>query len=531
MMPEWNYPLVYENTRAVIEKFYDLEKDSIQVALLGTSHANCGVSPMKIYEQEKITSYNFGTSAQARTISLFFLKELFQTQKPAVVVWDASNLFYDSSIEDQEEKSYWHVFDSVPLSRNKLELISSYAANRCSGYSAGDPETSMLKTWLSILVPFYQYHTRWDELNERDIVKQKTSGYFEFGYSMLSQIMPGLLTDDMNAAVDVMNENSELRRTSYENGIYSVERSPADPLYPEQSVSEENMELLREMAQICTENGSQLLLVNVPVSYNPVHYPTAWTKQRTQAAWAAAEKVGVEFLDLLYNSDLRIDWTLDSFDGGKHLNFLGAEKVSTYLAHYLKERYALPPQENAAYDDALERYQKAAAVAKLHMGTSLQGYLNTLRENERQFVVCIATCNDTRTGLNDEDIQSLKDLGLQTDFMAMEFQDSFLALIDGGRVLYESVCNRTQTYAATLFDGTALEMVSAGWYSENRASIQIDESEYAINNRGLNFVVYDKETHMVVDSSVFDTYIADHSVIKGDGLNMLGEFKLRLMAQ
>ena len=47
---------------------------------------------------------------------------------------------------------------------------------------------------------------------------------------------------------------------------------------------------------------------------------------------------------------------------------------------------------------------------------------------------------------------------------------------------------------------------SAGMEVGNSCSIKINDKEYAINNRGLNIVVYDIIYHFVIDSVCFDTY-------------------------
>ena len=39
--------------------------------------------------------------------------------------------------------------------------------------------------------------------------------------------------------------------------------------------------------------------------------------------------------------DIGLDWNTDTKDGGDHMNSAGAEKVSAYLADYLKDNYEL----------------------------------------------------------------------------------------------------------------------------------------------------------------------------------------------
>ena len=79
-------------TNRVLSGFFALENDTAEVLFLGTSHMGSGVSPMKIYEDTGIVSYNLATSGQPLECSYFLLKEAFKTQSPKVVFLDAGRI-------------------------------------------------------------------------------------------------------------------------------------------------------------------------------------------------------------------------------------------------------------------------------------------------------------------------------------------------------------------------------------------------------------------------------------------------------
>ena len=55
---------VQKNSILEFEQFEKLEKNSLDVALIGTSHIGCGYLPMEAFEQYGVTSYVFPTAEQ-----------------------------------------------------------------------------------------------------------------------------------------------------------------------------------------------------------------------------------------------------------------------------------------------------------------------------------------------------------------------------------------------------------------------------------------------------------------------------------
>ena len=76
-----------------------------------------------------------------------------------------------------------------------------------------------------------------------------------------------------------------------------------------------------------------------------------------------AGEFGLAYLDLnLLQDEVPIDWETDTKDGGDHMNAWGAEKVSAYLAQYLKEQYGLTDHRKeegyADWEAALKLYEE-----------------------------------------------------------------------------------------------------------------------------------------------------------------------------
>ena len=123
-----------------------------------------------------------------------------------------------------------------------------------------------------------------------------------------------------------------------------------------EEISEENLEYLDKIKKFCEENGISFLLVSAPS-------PDCWNYARHNAVENWATENNIDFLDLnLMCDELEIDWSKDTRDGGNHLNYFGATKVSKHLSKYLFEKYDLEDHRGDEYyshwDKSYENYAK-----------------------------------------------------------------------------------------------------------------------------------------------------------------------------
>ena len=115
---------------------------------------------------------------------------------------------------------------------------------------------------------------------------------------------------------------------------------------------------LDEFDCLCKENNIQLVLVYVPTAYS-------WNLERHDWMEEYATTHSLPFLDLnSYPNRFQIDWKNDTRDGGTHLNFSGAKRVTLYLGDYLHQHYTLPDHRAdpafSQWDRSYEAYLKMA---------------------------------------------------------------------------------------------------------------------------------------------------------------------------
>lgn len=119
----------------------------------------------------------------------------------------------------------------------------------------------------------------------------------------------------------------------YEGGAYmhaSEERKSMD------ADAEKYLLLMKEY---CESHGAKLVLVSSPS-------PKNWTYAKHNSVSDWAQENAVTYEDLNLNDALGIDWASDTKDGGDHLNFEGAKKVSAYVGNWLSEAYGLNDKRN-----------------------------------------------------------------------------------------------------------------------------------------------------------------------------------------
>lgn len=124
----------------------------------------------------------------------------------------------------------------------------------------------------------------------------------------------------------------------YTGGEWMKASKVCDEIYPC------NLDYIQKMNRLAQENGAKLIFVSTPA-------PVCQTYERHNAVAGLARDLGTDYIDLNLEADqLGINWLTDTRDGGNHLNYEGARKVSSYLGRVLSSKYFLPDhREDESY--------------------------------------------------------------------------------------------------------------------------------------------------------------------------------------
>lgn len=187
----------------------------------------------------------------------------------------------------------------------------------------------MLSHTMEELLPYLRYHDRWKQLQPEDwgtspsydhIVENK--GYLYFTKSVAAS------TEGYMA--------------------------PSEEVHPVPYLNREYARLIRDF---CLEKNVSLILVSTPS-------PTNWSTYYHNGVEQMARELEVPYIDMnLMPQEIPIDWQTDSYDGGDHLNYLGACKATDHLGAHLwdtglfADKRTLP--EYQAWNTALEQFNEA----------------------------------------------------------------------------------------------------------------------------------------------------------------------------
>ncbi len=163
-------------------------------------------------------------------------------------------------------------------------------------------------------------------------------------------------------------------------------------------------------------------------------------------------------------------------------------------------------------DDTLElTFYSDADGNPINCGSSyFHEYLQSLKN--RNITIFISIRDEGTYSLTDVLLDDLKTIGVRTD-LKDKYRYSYYGIItpEGST---ENISNtETLTYKGKIGDVDYM-ITSGGWSVGNISSILLNDEEYSINSRGMNFVILDNETQTVIDKICFDTCVQEMLVTR-----------------
>lgn len=268
------------------------------VLLFGSSHMVNGIYPMELWKNYGITAYDLGGHGASLAASYWEMRLAVEKHKPKVAVLDV--LFAGSDYTEMEMGLAHELFDPYPLSRLKIQAVRDIFANK------GDR--------MELLFPLDVYHNRWKEL-DTEMVERGLEGF-----------------------QNLSTEKGAQTRVE----VYPLEQAPL--LDPSDCLEKTSVALgyVEKFVTYCLEND-----ITPVLTYLPCQISEEW-QRACNAALRLGEQLGAEILNM-QNMNL-IDYAIDWYDDGSHLNPSGALRTTACMGSFLQNQLGLVDhRQDAAY--------------------------------------------------------------------------------------------------------------------------------------------------------------------------------------
>lgn len=460
MEPKWNY---YGNqTQTRVQAFYRQEKNSHDVIYLGSSFSYCGISPLKIWEDQGITGYVFSNPDQKAWMSAYYLEEALKYQTPKVVMYECGAILEE---QDTDEGHNRKNIDYLRWSLTKLKAISDI----CSHTGESEKE---------YLFPLLRFHTRWSDLDQTDFHLAWDSSYYLMGTALKMTTRP--------ASSKKISEYADW-------ASFPAQKNTPDSVGPRAD------EAIQKIKQMCDEKGITFQLVRMP--------SMQWSPKAHEIVNTYAQTHDIPFLDLnLYQDEVGIDWKTDTHDKGNHLNIRGCEKASAFLGKYLNETYEFDTQQSREnekfWNDSAEKFQSLLDSYELPLINDCAEYTQAVRKKD--FVTAVTMCGTSEKSLTAEQKEAFRELGLQLPETDGSESNAYYALLDGTEPVEQQSGKGVLKSKPYTWEEDTFTIICSDFSGEEETVIQVNDETFEVNRPGINFVVYDKTLKNVVDVVCFD---------------------------
>lgn len=454
LIPKYYYFNADWPSSTTYNQFYEMEANSVDVLFLGSSVAMNAFSPMEIYKEYGIRSYNLGSEQQSPFLSYHWLREALRSQTPKVVVMDARFCYNyrEHTVINIEEGLTRKTLDQMRLSPVKMQAIQELCALDAS------------HSLLSYYFPNIRYHDRWKDLEKIDFYQG------EYKYSKLMGYCPGTdINPDPYITFDALDTQAKAEK------LHAI-----------------SMQYLDRMAALCKENGIEMILVNIAGNEMNDGINNAYT--------AFSQKHGIDYYNFCETTQFNaVEAKFPEESIFRHMPLKGGIKMSQYMGRLLQEKYGVESIKDEQWEKNLPFYENFKKMKELPEITDFESYLEFLPEGDSTIFMTVK--DDAYTGMTTGIKARLKDLGLSAEWDESMHRQPYMAILSEGKIIegiggYQAHSSR--------FTGGRYDVKSIAYNDGNVASVVINNEECAVNRRGFNIVVYSHYQDKVIDSVCFD---------------------------
>lgn len=304
-------------TRLFLHEMY--ESEPIDLAFIGGSITYKGFAPEIWDEALGLRSFNFGSSSQTPDASYYLLKEVFRYHSPNYVIFAANYISFLDLVGYSNPQRHYILFDHLRPSLNKLDYwLNAFDAHTC----------------LPALLPFLR-EKDYSPSRVRAVLEKKLGDtYRNYGYDIY------------------MKTDEEYRGRGYVYRFEAKEEGGVGRLEPvwfsPENVQSAAVEYFGRMAQLCRENGAELIMITTPIPYGTMALQKDY-QEAVDFYRSLAETNGVKLFDFTLARPELFQSQDGFFYDHVHLNGPGSESFSRAAAQVVKDYLA----GNDIQEDAL----------------------------------------------------------------------------------------------------------------------------------------------------------------------------------
>ena len=477
---------LFRNTgwsRYDITLFYEEPEDSLDVVLIGGSNVFRYWNPMFAYREQGFASYNYAVEYGVPLLEEA-VKDICRYQEPRLFVVDMRCFL----------SHYWEGTINTGL-KNQLGSQDIHWLERLgsvAGYKSA--ESVGIRTAASVYLDLPIYHNN---------------------YTALSDKAHWLFSDDNGNGIEMSSYGSSkgfvVFADTYKHAFYfddmvsrlSAERSPMLPAAEQ---------IYRQFLAYCRNHQLDVLLVESPFVFTEQDMA-----ESNRMADIAAE-YGFTFLNTNYHLDeIGVDYEVD-FSDPSHMNILGAEKYTSFMADYLKDNYNLPDHRGstdyAGWDELAQKMDVSSQDSRQQMIEMINAKKRTLQNEEimktsndplewltyaedPNLTLLIAGDHLSEAGLKAEMKLALRNFGIFGG--AFEENENFIGVYSG-KVLYTATPETDYSYIVPS-PNNITEPVKCDFSVEKTIDISVNNEKYCLRpGRNLIFIAIDNNTAKTVDA-------------------------------
>ena len=308
-----------------------LDKNTVDVIILGDSDAYRGVNPMKIWMDQGITTCLIGHSFCTEPELYYRAVDILKHQQPKYMILETDCMFEDSNkFAELDEEALIDAEELIPDGNNEIDTEST------DPFGIGKIEDKLSNFETGILAsidsryPLMKFNYRWKQVEFDEIFQTSLDRAFT---------SRGYLTSNEHLAFEFGDE-------------YMTNGCEPDSVH---EIDDLTLEYFNKIVELCKDNDIELALLTVPTGYG-------WNWSKHNAITQLAEENGLSYID--YNAQINevedFDWYKDSKDGGIHLNKTGSSKVTNAYEKVLVDEYGLKP--SVLTDEVRQKWNDDTAI-------------------------------------------------------------------------------------------------------------------------------------------------------------------------